>query len=387
MSKRDQRAGTADDEEQRLLKMVDRANALAEAGDFAAATALFRSITEESALAEFYEPLAQCLLELDDPAAAMEAANAAVHADPTWASAWLTFGRASLNAGQFAQASEALRRAVALEPDLSRETDEDIATADRLQIEQDERTMIIGGASIVLQQWRHAEGADLNSCSQCVAASAGEARGTGTMIWEAGIVLAMYLEHDARQPTPSHSVRDQRVIELGSGTGVSGLAAAALGAQVTLTDAAHVVPHLQSNVEKNSAALAAAGGRATVVVLDWEMGAHLAQLPACETVLGADLLYQREGRQLPALAVVLKQLLTPTPAQPAGGRLLLAHKSRHDVLDLAMLDALGRVGIDLAAVPFADLHPEYRSPSITLYCGRMSNARDPSSTAEANDAT
>ena len=96
---------------------------------------------------------AMAFLASVQPAAAAEAARAAVRKSPSWADAWLTLGRACLNAGQFAQASQALRQAVALEPSFAEEADGDIASAERLQLEQDERTMTVGGASLVLQQW------------------------------------------------------------------------------------------------------------------------------------------------------------------------------------------------------------------------------------------
>jgi hypothetical protein len=56
---------------------------------------------------------------------------------------------------------------------------------------------------------------------------------TGNIIWACGIELARHLARGGAEPI---RLRGARVLELGCGTGVVGLAAAALGAHVTLTD-------------------------------------------------------------------------------------------------------------------------------------------------------
>lgn len=48
-------------------------------------------------------------------------------------------------------------------------------------------------------------------------------------------------------------------MELGSGTGIAGIAAALLGAYVVLTDRAGTLPLLQSNVDQHAAAILEAG--------------------------------------------------------------------------------------------------------------------------------
>ncbi|XP_052196520.1 LOW QUALITY PROTEIN: uncharacterized protein LOC127803921 [Diospyros lotus] len=61
-----------------------------------------------------------------------------------------------------------------------------------------------------------------------------------------------------------------RILELGSGTGLVGIAAAIiLGAVVTVTDLPHVLPNLRFNVESNSKVLAEHGGRVDVAPLRW----------------------------------------------------------------------------------------------------------------------
>jgi hypothetical protein len=70
--------------------------------------------------------------------------------------------------------------------------------------------------------------------------------GTGVIAWDGALLLARYLE------VCSNCVRGYRVLELGAGCGVVGIAAAALGAQsVLMTDLPYVLPLLQSNIDCN----------------------------------------------------------------------------------------------------------------------------------------
>lgn len=80
----------------------------------------------------------------------------------------------------------------------------------------------------------------------CASLRSGEESGVGTgcSVWPAAHVLSKYLE----KRYGSNGLRNTRVCDIGSGTGCTGLAAACLGAEVTLTDQTCVFPLLESNV-------------------------------------------------------------------------------------------------------------------------------------------
>ena len=82
--------------------------------------------------------------------------------------------------------------------------------------------------------------------------------GTGTTVWDASTVLVRYLQ---RCGAP---VAGSRIVDLGSGTGVTGFAAAALGASVTVTDQAQILFLMRQNLEANEASGAVPRGSVSV---------------------------------------------------------------------------------------------------------------------------
>lgn len=58
----------------------------------------------------------------------------------------------------------------------------------------------------------------------------GDPNHLGMTVWDGGIVLSKYIEY--QRVLGNLHLRGKRVVELGSGTGIVGIAAAALGAQV-----------------------------------------------------------------------------------------------------------------------------------------------------------
>eukprot|EP00743_Colponemidia_sp_Colp-15_P012594 GILK01014388.1.p1 GENE.GILK01014388.1~~GILK01014388.1.p1 ORF type:complete len:337 (-),score=38.66 GILK01014388.1:55-1017(-) len=92
---------------------------------------------------------------------------------------------------------------------------------------------------------------------------ANSGRGTGFNIWDCSILLSFYLQQNI------DIVAGRRVIELGAGTGLTGLSAALLGANVTLTDLPDVITNLQENIKLNQECIQQKLGTVEAVALDW----------------------------------------------------------------------------------------------------------------------
>ncbi|TLS28004.1 hypothetical protein PpBr36_00708 [Pyricularia pennisetigena] len=105
----------------------------------------------------------------------------------------------------------------------------------------------------------------------------------GLKTWGSSYALAQMLgqfavgplQHLIQSPTSSSSpqpppLTKPHVLELGSGTGLLGLAAAAIWAcQVTLSDLPDIMPNLRHNVERNQSTIKAMGGDLAAGALTW----------------------------------------------------------------------------------------------------------------------
>ncbi|KAL7131891.1 hypothetical protein ABFS83_12G035400 [Erythranthe nasuta] len=144
----------------------------------------------------------------------------------------------------------------------------------------------------------------LHSINSAVVIRQLPSQGLSFQLWPAATTLYTLLDRhrsgDAAQPTPLSALltspdRRLRILELGSGTGLVGIAAAALlGATVTVTDLPRVLPNLQYNVDANAGILAAAGGGGTVGVaaLAWGDRSHMEAVGVdYDIVLGSDVVY------------------------------------------------------------------------------------------------
>lgn len=89
----------------------------------------------------------------------------------------------------------------------------------------------------------------------------------GLKTWAASYMLAKRL-HTFHLVKPLSESRSQ-ILELGSGTGLVGLAMAALGADVVLTDLPSIHDNLSRNAKDNSMLIKQNGGSARTGILDW----------------------------------------------------------------------------------------------------------------------
>ncbi|CAK9227169.1 unnamed protein product [Sphagnum jensenii] len=168
-------------------------------------------------------------------------------------------------------------------------------------------------------------------------------KGLSFQLWPAATALCWYLDHTygnsgMQVASSSYAIRGVggkegeevsgvkrrrlRVLELGAGTGMVGVLAARLGAHVTLTDLAHVLPNLEQNVELNKLTVEAGGGSLSVHLLQWgvkEDVTALGQEPF-DLILASDVVYY--DTLFEPLVKTLKWLVGASPV------VLLAHLRR-----------------------------------------------------------
>ncbi|XP_030529356.1 protein N-lysine methyltransferase METTL21D [Rhodamnia argentea] len=147
----------------------------------------------------------------------------------------------------------------------------------------------------------------LRSVNATIAIRQLPSQGLSFQLWPAATTLLNLLDSHISDPAAgplSPILADRRcpgqrrlsILELGSGTGLVGIAAAvALGADVTVTDLPHVVPNLQFSVDANAAALAAGsggGGAVRVAALRWGKAEDVRALgEEYDVILASDVVY------------------------------------------------------------------------------------------------
>ena len=211
-------------------------------------------------------------------------------------------------------------------------------------------------------------------------------KGTGLNIWDGSIVLAKFIERHAEQ-----YIQHKRIVEVGAGTGLVGIAATLLGAaQVTVTDLDYTLPNLQKNIALNQ-------GRArspiTALELDWfQAKVHIERLFHTAVSnreddpglgLGVDEPPPRIGLVLASDVVWIESLIVPlvqmlaTLAQKnrESGKhsgqndleILMSYQSRSRNADRLLFSTLDQYQFTVAKVAFDQHHPKFRASNIDIY--------------------
>ncbi|CAH2327895.1 Hypothetical predicted protein [Pelobates cultripes] len=122
----------------------------------------------------------------------------------------------------------------------------------------------------------------------------------GCVVWDAAIVLAKYLESPE-----GPRMKEASVLELGSGTGIVGIMAGSLGANVILTDLEELQDLMKMNIDRNADLIT---GSCQAKVLKW--GEDVTEfMPPSNYILMADCIYYEES--LRPLVKTLKDLASP----------------------------------------------------------------------------
>jgi len=164
----------------------------------------------------------------------------------------------------------------------------------------------------------------------------------GAMLWPSSIALA----HDlfAR----ADGLPGRRVLELGAGTGLPGIVAASLGAEVLQIDRNEVALHLcKRNAQRNATA------RLEVHAVDWETF-HAAE--PFDVICGADVLYAATMHD--RLRAICDEHLAP------GGRVLFADPLRSE--SLRLLEAMEQTGYRVSLAKWA-IGVESGTRTIAIY--------------------
>lgn len=151
---------------------------------------------------------------------------------------------------------------------------------------------------------------------------------TGNLLWPA---CHAFCAHLCAHP---ELVRGKRVVELGAGTGLPGILAAALGAsEVLLTDLGGTLPLLRRNVERNASLV---GGRARTAELYW--GPDASELGQFDVVIACEVLYGHSEETTLALGETIAALMAPEP----GANCLFVYEHRNTMMqDFPFFDFVG----------------------------------------------
>jgi len=157
---------------------------------------------------------------------------------------------------------------------------------------------------------------------------------------------------------PKDSLKDKRIIEIGSGCGIPGLIAAHLGAQVVLTELGEEMDLLKRNISLNIDRDSPIASRITTDELFWGTStSHLS--PPFDVILGADVVYEIQ------LFDQLIQSLCDLSGPDTIIYIALEHRWK-DIEGWFFKDLTKHFAIQ-RTIPLQEMHPSYQLSQIDIY--------------------
>jgi hypothetical protein len=197
----------------------------------------------------------------------------------------------------------------------------------------------------------------------------------GMVLWDAALGLLRYFEANPKQLAP---LVGQRVLEVGAGTGLVGMALAHAGAHVTTTDLPSCRSSLEANVAANGRPDAASGG--SIRVMDYSWGTDIADVMrdgGYSFVVGTDVGYSEALNP-----VLVDSCMRIAAASEAGGAaaggappvrkctVILANELRCERAHATFVREADR-WFSSKQVPQRRLHPDTRHMNLQLFEMRL----------------
>lgn len=172
--------------------------------------------------------------------------------------------------------------------------------------------------------------------------------GLGGSVWEAAIVLSRFLHSH-----PEMTAGAKSILELGSGTGLCGIAVAKFfPGTVTITDLPIYQDLLHHNAELN-----ASPSNLTVTALDWRAATPIGEF---DLIIGTDIVYFENLHE---------PLLDAIEANWSPGTVVLLCNERRSNLDLMFYRKWEARGWGLTMIPQDYLDPELRCEEMRIFKG------------------
>ncbi|WOH09947.1 hypothetical protein DCAR_0729408 [Daucus carota subsp. sativus] len=176
------------------------------------------------------------------------------------------------------------------------DSDEEINPCTMLLIEQHQENKEQDTEAAAAKDEVHVITHHLNSIKSNVVIRQLPSQGISFKLWPAASTLVSLLDnHRNAAFSALFDHKPLRILELGSGTGLVGIAAAAiLGAHVTVTDLSRASPNLQFNVEANLKTIGVNGGHVEVAAMAWGNDEEMEAVKnkgEYDVIMGSDLVY------------------------------------------------------------------------------------------------